>query len=600
MSRASDTPRAGSSPAASDRTARLCVWGLWLGLLLAAFWFVARHASTIPLWDDLELVPFAVGEVPLRPADLWKQHNEHRIPLAKWILTLAVRWTGDFRAPMVMSTLLLGAASAATLVVARRLRGRASFTDAVFPLAWLHLGHGVNLLMGFQLALVLPVAMVTAALLLLVRRRDAPSRGALLAVALAVLLLPFNGGAGALYAAVWAGCLGALGLSELVRGRRALASGALALALATGGLIAVYAAGLAQRDELGPALERSQDLTTQLATALRFLALSFGPSARSWWPWSGWLVFALTALTLARLVHVALSRPDERWRAVALLASIGGVLAAALAIGWSRGGASTGFASRYVILVVPLPCALVLAWQLYLAPRVARPAAGLLAATLLLALVPNSRAGLRAGRYRRTVHTRLVADVERGLSTRQLAREHWKRCASSTTVFAGHLATLRAARWAPYEDATGPDQRLAGARPTYPMLVTAPDEIEAPVPPLKRRIDGRSVLLVPAGTHLVYERAPGTTRLRGAYGVPPNAWERGLSVTVKIALESGEKERVLLERELAPATRVTDRGVHEFDVTLPVDASGRLVLSTRATDDSGRNAWSFWTEIELD
>jgi hypothetical protein len=453
--------------------------------------------------------------------------------------------------------------------------------------------------MGFQLALVLPVVLVTALLMSLIRT-DTPSRFVLLAAGFGVLLLPLNGGAGAMYAAAFTLSFGALGLLELARGRRAHGTWALTIALATGAFIAVYISGLAHREELGAELGRSlpraSDLGTQAKSALQFLALSFGPSAQSWWPWSGVLILTMTVLTLTQLVRVALVQRAEGWRACALIGTIGGVLAAALAVGWSRGGAGTGFAHRYVILAVPLPCALVLTWSLYLQPRLARHASGIFALVLALSLVSNSQAGLRIGRHRRVVHDRLVQGVERGLSTRQLARQHWKQCASSTANFARYLATLRAARWAPYEHATGPDEPLAIERPAYPMLITMPTEVDAPTPPVRRRIDGRMALVVPAGSRVVYDLAPGTSRLRGLYGIPPNAWETGPTVSLKVTLESDGKEDVLFERALAPSTRDEDRGSHALDIELPVDASGRLVLSSAA---SGANAWSFWSALAL-
>ena len=64
---------------------------LWLGLLLPVFLsvnFVVRVAVDVPFWDQWELVPqiSRMYAGTLRFADLYLQHNEHRILVPRLVM----------------------------------------------------------------------------------------------------------------------------------------------------------------------------------------------------------------------------------------------------------------------------------------------------------------------------------------------------------------------------------------------------------------------------------------------------------------------------------------------------------------------------------
>ena len=584
-----------------SRLSTAIVFGLWALLVVHAIDFVVAYASPIPLWDDLALVRWVPGELPIDLVNLWDQHNEHRIPLAKLIAILLVRGAEDFRAPMLLSVLMLATTALVALLAVRRRRGSTRLSDAIFPLVWLHTGHGANLIMGFQIALVLPMMLVTLAALLLAREGPLGSRRIALVGAIA-LTLPLNGGAGAMHAIVWCVVLGLLGARELRRARRGPGVTALAFALVTAALVAVYLVGLEQREQLASGLPRADDLGSQVATALRFLSLSVGPAgAELAWGGAAALAGALgTLVVLARGAFAEDGRPSTWAPGIAL---VGGVLTTAAAIGWSRGGAELGgYAQRYVVLAAPLATGLALAWDTNRSAHTARVGRGLLALALLVALVPNHRAGSWIGVYRRELHQTLTSDVERGFSTAQLAREHWRDCSARSSFFAEQLATLRAHRWPPYERAEGPDTPLAGARPRFPMFVTAPDRIEPDGSHYKRRIHQRSALLTAGGTRLVYALTPQHRLLRGGYGVPPGAWETGTveTVTVTVSIEANGERTPLLVRELVPGTTPEDRGIQPFEIELPrgLPRGAELVLST--DEQPSGVVWSFWCDLELE
>src|SRR5205085_2792489 len=102
-------------------------------------------------------------------------------------------------------------------------------------------------------------------------------------------------------------------------------------------------------------------------TALEFSTLAAGPSAASFWPYSGLAIGAALAASAALLVAVSLREPSERIRAWGLLCFLAAMTSLAIAIGWGRTGTIrlAGFADRYVTLAVPLLCGVSLSWQVY-------------------------------------------------------------------------------------------------------------------------------------------------------------------------------------------------------------------------------------------
>src|SRR5262249_42339235 len=74
--------------------------------------------------------------------------------------------------------------------------GRTAITDAFFPLLWLHWGDWENLLMGTQIQVILPAALVCASLAVLTRDTAPPSPWRAAFVGACTLILPLNGGFG--------------------------------------------------------------------------------------------------------------------------------------------------------------------------------------------------------------------------------------------------------------------------------------------------------------------------------------------------------------------------------------------------------------------
>lgn len=168
------------------RTAGRGLRGLvWLGLLLPVFLslnFVVRFAVDVPFWDQWELVPqiSRMYAGTLRFADLYLQHNEHRILVPRLVMLGLVRLTGwDTRFEMFVGWLLLLATAVVLLVEYIRALGRDVGSLLRFlPIAWLvfTLRQFENLLWGWQLQVFLAAFGVVASMALLCSGKVTPRR----------------------------------------------------------------------------------------------------------------------------------------------------------------------------------------------------------------------------------------------------------------------------------------------------------------------------------------------------------------------------------------------------------------------------------------
>jgi hypothetical protein len=145
------------SSEASQWRAAWFVWLCWGGLTLLTGGLVLWLGITVPLWDEWDaIVPFITAEKPVTWQSMWTPHNEHQIIIPRLLLLGLDRLTGhDFRAGMFASLLLLSATSAGLLWTIRRVRGYWVWADAFFPFLLLNWGHAANLLMSFQVQLVM-------------------------------------------------------------------------------------------------------------------------------------------------------------------------------------------------------------------------------------------------------------------------------------------------------------------------------------------------------------------------------------------------------------------------------------------------------------
>lgn len=436
---------------ASEPGAACFVWSLWAVMLLAAIGFVAAFGADFPLSEDFIYVPILVGEEPITVDWLWSWANEFRFPLTKLILIAAFKATHlNFRAGLYLNVASLGLLAFGMIAAARRARGGTRYTDAFFPIACLHWGHHSGFLWNSVLVFDFAAALVGGMLLLIVGR-GRPSLPAAWTAAAGLSLLPLCGPVGmaflpALTLWVWSVAASSWrsgGRPGRIRGGLLLALTAPALALAT-----LYFRGYQRPATNSPPGE----LGDVVRTTAQFLSLGFGPAAASLWPYIAWVVPGLLAVAAAFLVGAWARRPEERPRALGLLAFLAGSATLALGLGWGRSGMGglAGFQDRYSALPVPMLCGVYFAVELYAGPaaRRALQMGMLLAATAML--WGNTLPALGHGREVAARAASLHRDLRAGLPTYMIIGRHTPFLHPSQDAVARPLAMLRKAGVAPF------------------------------------------------------------------------------------------------------------------------------------------------------
>jgi hypothetical protein len=356
----------------SDRSARAFVWSVWLVMLFVALVFLVEYGRNIPLSEDWFLVPPLTGNEPSLVNWLWSQNNEHRIPFPRLILLALLKVThGDFRVGMLFNVVVLGVLASAMICVARHVRGgRTRFADAFFPIALLHLGNWENLFWSWQLTQVVPMVLACVILLVLVGRRTVAAPSAEIVAGIALVLLPLSGANGLVFVpilALWLGYCGILHWRavETRGGRRWIGEFLIGSAVIALGLTGLYFVGY-ERPSWQPS---NPGLGASLKAALQFVALGFGPVARSSWTLSmAAAVGALVPSAIVAVLGVLGHKGPERHRAWGVLLFFGNVVAFALAMGWGRAAVIPLYRTwpiRYVLFAVPAFCTAFFVWELY-------------------------------------------------------------------------------------------------------------------------------------------------------------------------------------------------------------------------------------------
>jgi hypothetical protein len=148
-----------------------------------------------------------------------------------------------------------------------------------------------------------------------------------------------------------------------------------------------------------------------------------------------------------------------------------------------------------------------------------------------------------------------------------------------------------------------PDPRTAN-RLRYSMMKSAPDKVVSSVAVHPIFNGDRLVLAVHPDGAIHYAVCADTHRVRGQFGIIPDAYEKGRSDGARFIVElhsEGAKPVIVWERCLDPLNRSEDRGFMDLDLTLPAHGAGELVFRLSAIPGRTANwAWSFWTGIALE
>jgi len=442
------------------------VWGLTVAMAGILWARIYQAAPSVPYWDEWAWAPWLTGSPPTQvpwltgpPSPTWKwvweQHNDHRIPVAKLFLLAFHRLTnGDSRLLWFLHGGLLTLISTGFVLTARRLRGRIIWTDALFPLLYLHLGHWESTFSCGTPGLFTATHGALLAWTLATLGPHLSERRAILIGVLAAIAPVVGMGVGLFLGAV----LGVWLLVTAVTLRRGRPGGR-RLAAICGGfagcvalVLAVYAWGWQRDPRHPPGPGGAAALTAALEVAssafgARGALDALGPDLS--FPAIGAFVLVSVGLLLWHWWH----RPDERLRTGALLALLGSYVAVVLGMGWGRSGLGPGyFASRYAVHAAPLLALGYLAWEIAGPRFVKRVVQGLLVAVMVFTAHANYADGDAFYRKLARVRRAFNADVARGLPIDDLARRYDGYFLPGGSYFRYGLGNWQAARRSVFRD----------------------------------------------------------------------------------------------------------------------------------------------------
>ena len=387
-----------------DLVVRALVLCVWLIMVLIALNSWHDGSTEVPFSEDWLLVPAVTGHEPHLVTWLWAQHNEHRAPVPRSVLLILLKVSqGDFRAGGALNIVVLGAIALAMIEAARSLRGgKTRMADAFFPVAFLHFGHSENMLWTWQFTQVFPVALLSILMMIIVCGRFPRTMGSTIPAGICLLLLPLSGANGLLYGplfALWA----FYAAVTMVRGRsdakmRDTWLGAY-LSVTSFGTLLLTALYFVDYQHPSYGVQPPSPAGAMYGT-LQFIALSFGPAARSSW------LLSITAASVVMasaiiigLAHVARHRAADGVRLVGIAICAINLLLSALAVGWSRAQVLSLWGGvwpiRYALFAVPILCLSYFVYELYGPPGIRTALQNILFAGMCLLIPLNASHGAR-------------------------------------------------------------------------------------------------------------------------------------------------------------------------------------------------------------
>ena len=401
---------------ARDMAGAVVVWAVWSAATLTTILYIRYYSRNVPFFDDFTVVPVMTGHEPLTYQWISAQYNEHRNVIPRLVQVALLRAIPDFRAGLYLNAGLISAAAAMAIVVARRLRGRTSLVDAVLPLSILTIGQCECLLVGFALNLVMTACITWDLIGVFGRSSHPPGWWPCLRIGVLLVLLPLCGGSGMAMLpplVLWlAGYVACGWWSGQDPGPVARVIG-LGLLMTTSAVIAWYLTGYVR-----PAhIPRAPSLAAIGSTTLEVCSLVISPVGWNQRGTAGLAVVGFSTATALLLGIVAWRSPDQRPRALGLMAVLVSMLGIAASVGYSRSGlgpGSGGF-SRYVTVSMPLLGVVYFAWLIYGRPKARRAIQiGLLA--LICAGIPSQvRSAHDIGGCRRDLYVRIEGALQRGV-----------------------------------------------------------------------------------------------------------------------------------------------------------------------------------------
>jgi hypothetical protein len=377
----------------------------WAGLTLWQLGFVGRYGRDYPACEEWLDVPAVLGGSQL--PWVFERLQEHRYIFGRVVYLAAFEAAGqDYRAGMVLGSLLLSATALAVVRLAARVRGRPHPIDVTIPCLMLGPNHHENLLLGFQVYFTLNVLLAAGWLWL--AASDHPRAG--VAAAGLLVLFALGGGVGLAFVPPGACWIGYLACRAFRSGLLGTAAGMVAV---TAGVVAYLAWAAADVARVPVPGRVASDPATLARVAVEFLGTGFGLRAVTAGP-AGAIAVLLWVATATALAVVAARRPERRAVALGWLAVVLAVGVMAVGVGRYR---TSAFASRYTSLACLVPVTAVLAGAAF-GPRLGRTGTALGWATAIVAAglcwAGSPMAGYMGGFFR-TGFERMAADTTAGV-----------------------------------------------------------------------------------------------------------------------------------------------------------------------------------------
>lgn len=478
---------------------------VWFVAFASAMWlafFVARFASRVPYLDEYSSIHFVLTPLGSDPAAYWHQHNEHRIPLPRFVYVQAVRLSGlDFRAPMYVISLLMLAGSAGLFAAVRRVRGRTSIADAFLPLAVLSVGQYENLTWGFQVQFILSITMFLGIVALAAHREFSHSTGRVALAGVFSLAQPLCGANGVAFAP-------ALGVMLVVLGVRAGRTRAgilgVVIGLGTLALVPVYFHGLKPAEHHAAA----KSVADILVSFVNLIGLGLGPVTHrihalgyTGVTAAGGMMAVVVFVTAVMLIRATFD-PERRSQALALGALLGAGLSLAAGLAYGRAGVGSVLsANRYVTLALPIPVVVYFAWVTCGRGVLARAVPAVLCAAAVAGAYTNTTFGIQHAKYHASHLKPLAADVAAGVPLSFLADKYRYVFPPSPAVRYHGFAMLRDKGVKPF-DRIAPDPPLRAER--VPLVVRRVANLDGSPGDLRAVGDGGHVVFALPRKQRVY------------------------------------------------------------------------------------------------
>ena len=390
--------------------------GVWLTLTVALFAYVVRHGRDTPMWEEWYDLDGLYG-VTSSLDWVFGRLNQHRYVLGRALMYGLFHATGgDFRAGLSVSVTLLSASAAILLHTLRQLRGRSHGIDVIVPLLLLNPGASENLLLGYQMHFTIDVLLIALFVRCVACADIWPPRVTAWRVSVLTGLLALGGWVGLAFvpgATAWVALLA-------LRGQRRDAF-ALAVPLLACGFFAWSYAEL-QRHPM-PA-EVPNDGPTIARVVAEFASMALGNLGPRWWPASGAIAVALTALLTATQLASLGESPGRRAVAVGVVAVVLALTLMAYGTGKAR---PVGFAVRTIPLLAFLPILAVVHCVKFVGPVGRRAEFAAASVALSLASVVQYWGwadGEKAGRYHHAKYDLLAEDRDAGMPLEFLVSKH--------------------------------------------------------------------------------------------------------------------------------------------------------------------------------